>query len=335
MMADSRGAIALAGDLVRAGSFDELVRRLYAGIDDLFGPVCVGFDLLDPDTHEVRRTSARGVSDYFMARYDRFARRADPVLNFAIDHRVVTHNLSMMSSAEWRSLVIYQEVFSLHRMTSLVYAPVVADDRVVATLNLGREDGSAGFDAEQLEQAQALADLLGAVLRAQRKADALARRADQYAAALDLCGEAMVVTDLREGERHVNPSAAAILAGRSPAEPSLDEELALHRARGAGGVEGASALVKRSVTLEDSDTLVTFLHAEQGGERLPEWLLQRLTPREADVAALVARGCRDGEIAQHLVLSTHTVKGHLREIYRKLEVRSRVELTRLASGQEH
>ncbi|MER5184094.1 LuxR C-terminal-related transcriptional regulator [Streptomyces sp. NPDC002896] len=334
MMASSRSAIALAADLVRAGSFDELARRLYGGIDDLFGPVCVGFDLLDPDTREVRRTSARGVSDYFMARYDRFARRTDPVLNSAIDHRAVTYNLSMMSSAEWRSLVIYQEVFSLHRMTSLVYAPVVADDRVVATLNLGREDGADGFDAAHLEQAGALADLLGAVLGSQRRADTLARRADQYAAAIDLCDEAMVVTDLREGERHVNPSAAAILAGRSPAEPSLDEEMALHHARAAGSVERSSALVKRSVTLEDSDALVTFLQAGKGGERLPAWLLQRLTPREAEVAALVARGYRDGEIARHLVLSTHTVKGYLREIYQKLEVRSRVELTRLAADKE-
>ncbi|MFG2884594.1 LuxR C-terminal-related transcriptional regulator [Streptomyces sp. NPDC048297] len=325
-MPSSRSALAFAGDLARATSFDELARRLYAGVDQLFGPVCVGFDLLDPDTHEARRTSARGVSDYFMARYDRFARRRDPVLTFAIDHRAVTYNLSMMSSSEWRSLGIYQEVFALHRMTSLVYAPVVAEGRVVATLNLGREDGADGFDAAQLEEAGALADLLGAVLGSQQRADALARRANRYAAAIDLCDEAMVVTDLDEGERHINPSAAAVLAERGPEEASLDEELALHGRAG--------ELVRRSVTLEDSGALVTFLNSGKHGGRLPEWLLRRLTPREAEVVALVARGCRDGEIARRLTLSPHTVKGYLRDVYQRLEIHSRVELTRLATDKE-
>jgi DNA-binding NarL/FixJ family response regulator len=328
-----RNALAFASDLVRACSFDELAQRLYAGIGDLFGRVSVGFDLLDPETHDVRRTSARGVSDYFLARYDRLARRVDPVLNFAIDNRVVAYNRSMMSSDEWRSLMIYQDVFSLHRMTSVAYAPVVIDDRVVATLNLGR-DGADGFDAAHLEQAAALADLLAAVLGSLRQTEALTRRTEHYAAALDLCDEAMVVTDQLEGERYVNSSAAAILAGRSPAEPSLDEELALHHARVAGEAERSNALVKRSVVLEDCGALVNFLHTGDGGERLPEWLLRRLTPREVEVVALVARGYRNGEIAQHLMLSTHTVKSYLRDIYRKLEVRSRVELTRLAADKE-
>jgi DNA-binding CsgD family transcriptional regulator len=51
-----------------------------------------------------------------------------------------------------------------------------------------------------------------------------------------------------------------------------------------------------------------------------------LTPREADVAALVAKGSTNAEIARRLNLSLATVKTHLTRIYTKLGVRSRTQL---------
>jgi DNA-binding NarL/FixJ family response regulator len=49
-----------------------------------------------------------------------------------------------------------------------------------------------------------------------------------------------------------------------------------------------------------------------------------LTPRERDVALLVARGRTNAEIAADLFLTAGTVKNHLAEIQRKLGVRNRV-----------
>ncbi|MEZ5361729.1 MAG: response regulator transcription factor [Bryobacterales bacterium] len=51
-----------------------------------------------------------------------------------------------------------------------------------------------------------------------------------------------------------------------------------------------------------------------------------LTPRERDVAGLVASGLPYKKVAEQLSISDHTVKNHLRRIYDKLDINSRVEL---------
>ena len=51
-----------------------------------------------------------------------------------------------------------------------------------------------------------------------------------------------------------------------------------------------------------------------------------LTPTEDRVAALVAAGSTNREVADALFVSIHTVEANLKRIYRKLGVRSRTEL---------
>jgi DNA-binding NarL/FixJ family response regulator/tetratricopeptide (TPR) repeat protein len=53
-----------------------------------------------------------------------------------------------------------------------------------------------------------------------------------------------------------------------------------------------------------------------------------LTARELEIAELVAAGRTNREVAEQLVVSTRTIEAHLRNIYGKLDVRSRVELAR-------
>ncbi|TDW21346.1 helix-turn-helix transcriptional regulator [Kribbella kalugense] len=59
-----------------------------------------------------------------------------------------------------------------------------------------------------------------------------------------------------------------------------------------------------------------------------------LTGGERTVAELVAQGLTNREVATRLFLSPHTVSFHLRKVYRKLGVRSRVELTRASVHRE-
>ena len=55
-----------------------------------------------------------------------------------------------------------------------------------------------------------------------------------------------------------------------------------------------------------------------------------MTDSELAVARLVAQGLTNREVAERLFVSQHTVSGHLRHVFAKLDVNSRVELTRLA-----
>lgn len=58
-----------------------------------------------------------------------------------------------------------------------------------------------------------------------------------------------------------------------------------------------------------------------------------LTPREREVLELIARGARDREIADLLVVTESTVKKHVQNILRKLHARNRAEaVARLRDG---
>jgi DNA-binding CsgD family transcriptional regulator len=52
-----------------------------------------------------------------------------------------------------------------------------------------------------------------------------------------------------------------------------------------------------------------------------------LTAREIEIAQLVSTGKRNKEVAKELHLSRYTVETHLKNIYGKLQIQSRTELT--------
>jgi DNA-binding CsgD family transcriptional regulator len=61
------------------------------------------------------------------------------------------------------------------------------------------------------------------------------------------------------------------------------------------------------------------------------WL--SLTGTESTVSELVSQGLTNQQVADHMFISVHTVAFHLRQVFRKLGISSRVELARIAVAQ--
>jgi DNA-binding CsgD family transcriptional regulator len=65
---------------------------------------------------------------------------------------------------------------------------------------------------------------------------------------------------------------------------------------------------------------------ELAGSESTSSVKNRLTPREMQIAELVAQGLTNAQIGQSLWITEHTVKQALKRMFRKLEISSRAEL---------
>jgi DNA-binding NarL/FixJ family response regulator len=95
-------------------------------------------------------------------------------------------------------------------------------------------------------------------------------------------------------------------------ESSIDTLMAAVRAVSAGGVWMPPSLRSYLMT-----------HVKRASDSPGD----RLTPREREIVREVATGLRSAEVARKLHISEVTVKKHLNNIFHKLGVRDRVELT--------
>jgi DNA-binding CsgD family transcriptional regulator len=79
-------------------------------------------------------------------------------------------------------------------------------------------------------------------------------------------------------------------------------------------------------------THVSVRLAQLGITTMADPLLAKLTPRQQEVAQLVARGCTNADIGATLEMSENTVKKHLKDIFDLLEVANRTELAAKLPG---
>jgi len=91
-------------------------------------------------------------------------------------------------------------------------------------------------------------------------------------------------------------------------------------------VAGGEALLSPRLTRRLIEAFVAGGAGRGEASAAHEEALDRLTPREREVLALVGRGCSNAEIAQRLVLSPLTAKTHVARLFAKLKARDRAQL---------
>ncbi len=195
---------------------------------------------------------------------------------------------------------------------------------LLARIELGRGDAEAA--AVAADRAEVHAAGLGLPLAgawAQRARARCALAADDFDAATELSLAA--AAGLEAGAAPVEAARARILAGRGLA--------------GAGDRDGAVAELERAVAELDRCGAEGYRAAaarelRRLGRRPARGVagaagIESLSGREREVADLVAGGSTNAEIAAALYLSPKTVETHMRNIFAKLRVSSRLEVARL------
>jgi DNA-binding CsgD family transcriptional regulator len=229
-------------------------------------------------------------------------------------------------------------------------ASLAAGD-VTAALGAAREAADSGVRADVHAAGQpewALGNALVAAgevergLAALRAAEVLP--ADRAALAADLAEAEAAAAAAAGGDRGAEVAAVAANAAlTAPPGPlaSARARLAEGRALAAAGDRaGALDALKQAEAAFDSfgarrlrDAAARELRALGHRVRRPaQGNDGPLTAREREIAELVAAGRTNKEVAAQLVLSERTIEAHLRNVYAKLDVRSRVELTRALSS---
>jgi DNA-binding CsgD family transcriptional regulator len=265
----------------------------------------------------------------------------DPVRSAAYATGRPAYSMELMSAEEWEESEVYRRALHLHRMRHLVEVPVPSAGRLVGHLNFARSDPAHDFSSDELRLAEAFAQVVGLAIQRMNAREQLTRERDRALAALELTGAAIVISDPEVPELRLNDPARRLFGQVVNAEERLHELVArpmtdagfsrrvnVELTTGEAGVVHAHA----NPAPHRAGGLVAVVELQRDQLELAPGATAALTRREREVALLVVEGLTDREIAQRMHLSRHTVSQHVKQIYRKLDVESRVGLTRLLLG---
>lgn len=127
-------------------------------------------------------------------------------------------------------------------------------------------------------------------------------------------------------DRHDQPRLAALpgVRGLFPRQASAEQFL-----RGVQAILAGEYWLPRHVLCTHLENTRQLRPAERASSGI------KLSPKERQLLALLSQGCSNDVIASRLAISPHTVKTHFYNLYRKLQVRNRVQAATWAQLHSH
>jgi len=236
----------------------------------------------------------------------------------------------------WLSLLATETSQGARASAEMIDGP---DDELVVGSSLHLHEPGAAAWLVRLARAAGDARLCDAVVRAAR--DRACRNPDiRTVTVAALHAGALANGDaqsLAQAEReHTDPWAAAwaaedagrCIAKHAGSTPAVIEHLetALRRFSLIGAERDATRVLRCLKAMG-----VRHRRDPRTTDRQDSWA--SLTDKQRAIAYLAAQGMTNRQVAARVHLSPHTINYHLRQVFRKLDVRSRIELARLAPTQ--
>ena len=189
-----------------------------------------------------------------------------------------------------------------------------------------RQPGAAERAAAASEAAAAALQLRTAASMADRAAAAVDLEAGRADRAAECALAAAAAAD--EVGAPVEAALARTLAGRALARAGQKERAVTELEQAAAQLEECGALRYRAAAERELRSLGQRVYRRTRPGKADGTGVEALTERELQVARLVLDRRTNPEIAEALFLSPKTVETHMRNIFRKLQVSSRVEVAR-------
>jgi DNA-binding CsgD family transcriptional regulator/tetratricopeptide (TPR) repeat protein len=167
---------------------------------------------------------------------------------------------------------------------------------------------------------------------AQRAAAEIALADGDPAGAAPLALEAAAAA--AEVDHPIEEALGRMLAGRAFAAAGERERATAELTAAAGIFERCGALPRRDAVDRELGKLGKRVHRRTKRGKLDGTGIEQLTERELEVARLVVDRKTNSQIAAELFLSPKTVETHIRHLFQKLEVSSRVEVARVVERAE-
>jgi len=193
-------------------------------------------------------------------------------------------------------------------------------------LALGRREDADRAAADARSAADSMGELRMATSMADRAAAEIALAAGDAASAADHALASSAAAD--DVGIPVEAGLARLLAGRALAHAGRRARAASELERAAAAFDDCGARRYRAAADRELRRIGRRVHRRTGAGQADATGVAALTERETQVARLVVDRMTNPEIAETLFLSTKTVETHMRNIFRKLEVGSRVDVAR-------